>query len=55
MPSLPAAIRRWPQRLKPGDRMRIARALEVLEATGRSLADWHRDGMPAILDPDAGA
>jgi tRNA dimethylallyltransferase len=38
-------------RLKPGDRMRICRALEVLEATGRSLADWHRDGMPAILDP----
>ena len=27
------------------------RALEVLEATGRSLADWHRDGMPAVLDP----
>jgi tRNA dimethylallyltransferase len=46
--------RRDPQmaaRLKPGDRMRTARALEVLEATGRSLADWHRDGMPAILDP----
>jgi tRNA dimethylallyltransferase len=39
------------QRLKPNDRTRIARALEVLEATGRSLADWHRDGMPAILDP----
>ena len=39
-------------RLKPGDRMRILRALEVLEATGRSLADWHREGMPAILDPD---
>jgi tRNA dimethylallyltransferase len=38
-------------RLKPGDRMRIARALEVLEATGRSLAEWHRDGLPAILDP----
>jgi len=38
-------------RLKPGDRMRIARALEVLQATGRSLADWHRDGMPAIVDP----
>jgi tRNA dimethylallyltransferase len=36
-------------RLRPGDRMRLARALEVLEATGRSLADWHRDGMPAIL------
>src|SRR4051812_48521076 len=39
-------------RLKPGDRMRISRALEGLEATGRSLADWHRDGMPAMLDPD---
>ncbi len=39
-------------RLKPGDRMRVARALEVLEATGRSLADWHRDGMPAILGSD---
>ena len=40
-------------RLKPGDRMRIARALEVLEATGRSLAEWQRDGMPAMLDPEA--
>jgi tRNA dimethylallyltransferase len=40
-------------RLKPGDRMRIARALEVLEATRRSLADWQRDGVPALLDPDA--
>jgi tRNA dimethylallyltransferase len=40
-------------RLMPGDRMRVARALEVLEATGRSLSEWHRDGMPAILDPDA--
>ncbi|MBX9823866.1 MAG: tRNA (adenosine(37)-N6)-dimethylallyltransferase MiaA [Xanthobacteraceae bacterium] len=39
-------------KLKPGDRMRIARALEVLEATGRSLADWQRDGMPAMLEPD---
>jgi tRNA dimethylallyltransferase len=43
------------ERLKPGDRMRIARALEVLEATGRSLADWQRDGMPAMLDADAAA
>ena len=40
-------------RLKPGDRMRVARALEVLEATGRSLADWQRDGMPAMLDTAA--
>jgi len=38
------------QRLMPGDRARIARALEVHLATGRSLADWHREGMPAPLD-----
>lgn len=47
-------VRRDPQmaaRLKPGDSMRVSRALEVLEATGRSLADWQRDGMPAMLDP----
>jgi tRNA dimethylallyltransferase len=28
------------QRLKPGDSARIARALEVVRSTGRSLADW---------------
>jgi tRNA dimethylallyltransferase len=39
-------------RLKPNDRTRIARALEVLEATGRSLAEWHRDGMQPILNAD---
>src|SRR5512139_1890162 len=33
------------QRLRPGDRARITRALEVVLATGRSLTDWHRDGM----------
>ena len=38
-------------RVRTGDSMRIGRALEVLEATGRSLSDWHRDGMPAALDP----
>ena len=37
------------ERLKPRDRTRIARALEVIEATGRSLADWHRDGLPPLL------
>jgi tRNA dimethylallyltransferase len=35
--------------LKPRDRTRIARALEVVEATGRSLSDWHRDGLPPLL------
>jgi len=39
------------ERLKPGDRTRVTRALEVLEATGRSLAEWQREGMRAILDP----
>ena len=39
-------------RLKPRDRTRIARALEVMEATGRSLPDWHREGLPPILPPD---
>ena len=38
-------------RLKPRDRARIARALEVVEATGRSLTDWHRDGLPPLLPP----
>jgi len=37
-------------RLKPGDRARITRALEVVLATGRSLAQWHEDNMPARLD-----
>jgi tRNA dimethylallyltransferase len=41
-------------RLMPNDRSRICRALEVLLATGRSLSDWHRDGMPALID-SAGA
>jgi tRNA dimethylallyltransferase len=37
------------ERLKSRDRIRIARALEVIEATGRSLTDWHRDGLPPLL------
>lgn len=39
-------------KLKPRDRSRIARALEVIEATGRSLTDWHRDGLPPLLPAD---
>ena len=38
------------QRLMPGDRSRIARALEVVLATGRSLSDWHGEGMPRVED-----
>jgi tRNA dimethylallyltransferase len=37
-------------RLMPGDRARTTRALEVVLATGRSLSDWHREGMPAPVD-----
>jgi tRNA dimethylallyltransferase len=43
------------QRLMPNDRSRISRALEVMLATGRSLTDWHRDGMPALLDASRAA
>jgi tRNA dimethylallyltransferase len=39
------------ERLKPRDRTRIARALEVVEATGRSLTDWHSEGLPPLLPP----
>jgi tRNA dimethylallyltransferase len=37
------------ERLKPRDRARIARALEVIEATGRSLDHWHTHGLPPLL------
>ena len=39
-------------RLMVRDRSRILRALEVLEATGRKMGEWHDDGLPAPLDPD---
>jgi tRNA dimethylallyltransferase len=38
------------QRLMVNDRSRISRALEVVLATGRSLTDWHREGMPVLVD-----
>jgi tRNA dimethylallyltransferase len=37
-------------RLNPADRTRVARALEVFETTGRAISDWHRDGLPPLLD-----
>lgn len=40
-------------RLVPTDRQRITRALEVIEATGRSLADWQREPGRPILDEAA--
>jgi tRNA dimethylallyltransferase len=41
------------QRLMPNDRSRITRALEVVLATGRSLTDWHREGMKPALPAGA--
>lgn len=36
-------------RLEPADAQRVTRALEVLDATGRSLADWQREpGTPLL-------
>jgi tRNA dimethylallyltransferase len=43
------------QRLMVNDGSRIGRALEVMMATGRSLSDWHREGMPALVDPKQAA
>jgi tRNA dimethylallyltransferase len=37
-------------RLMPHDRARICRALEVVLATGRPLAEWHRDGLPPAVE-----
>ena len=38
------------RRLEGGDAQRIVRALEVIDATGRSLADWQRDApKPPVL------
>lgn len=37
------------QRLRPGDRMRLMRALEVFEATGRSLASFQGERRPGPL------
>lgn len=37
-------------RLRVNDRNRISRALEVIKATGRSLSDWHREGLPPPFD-----
>jgi tRNA dimethylallyltransferase len=39
------------QRITVNDRSRISRALEVVLATGRALSDWHREGMPPLIDP----
>jgi tRNA dimethylallyltransferase len=37
-------------RLKPNDRTRVTRALEVVLATGRSILDWQENNKPASVD-----
>jgi tRNA dimethylallyltransferase len=39
------------QRIRVADGVRIVRAMEVIEATGRSLIDWHRGGMKPMIAP----
>ena len=50
---LAACDPRAAERLNLRDRTRIARALEVVEATGRSLLDWHHEGQPPLLPKDS--
>jgi len=41
------------RRITVNDRSRISRALEVVQSTGRSLSDWHREGLPPLVDADS--
>jgi tRNA dimethylallyltransferase len=42
-------------RLRINDRSRTSRALEVVKATGRSITDWHKEGMPPVLQSENSA
>jgi tRNA dimethylallyltransferase len=39
------------ERLRPADRQRILRALEVVMATGQSISSFQGRGGPMIVDP----
>ena len=39
-------------KLRPSDRQRIARALEVIDATGTSLAEWQGSETIPVLEPE---
>lgn len=41
------------ERLRPADRQRILRALEVVQATGRSISGFQTGGGAGIVDPSA--
>jgi tRNA dimethylallyltransferase len=40
------------QRVMINDRSRISRALEVVVATGRPLSEWHREGLPPLINAE---
>lgn len=40
-------------RIAPRDRQRVTRALEVFEASGRALSDWHAEASREALNADA--
>ena len=40
------------ERLSPADGQRIVRALEVFEASGRSIADFQKENPPPLIKPD---
>jgi tRNA dimethylallyltransferase len=39
-------------RVRPSDTQRVVRALEVIDATGVSLAEWQGANAPPVFDPD---
>lgn len=39
--------------IRPSDRTRIVRALEVLDATGVPLREWHKEASTPVVTPDA--
>ncbi len=53
MPSLPRAIPAMAARLGPADPQRIVRALEVIDATGVSLAEWQGGNAAPLLEAAA--
>ncbi len=48
--ALARAVARRSAKVSPGDGQRLARALEVVEATGRPLGDWHADAANSPLE-----
>lgn len=42
-------------KLRASDPQRIVRALEVIDATGMSLAEWHGSAEPPLVDPEQAA